>query len=231
MKILAVADVPSLSLETQVETSPERYRSIDCIVSCGDLDREYLEYLVDNLKKPLFFILGNHQFESSQYSESGSLEYNYYAGGGTDLHGRVEEFGNYLMVGFGGSMWYNGKPNQYTESEMSRVIKQVERKILWIHLQDKMLGRKAKDVIVISHAPPANVHDQPDIPHRGFKCFHHFIKRINPLIWMHGHIHMVDAFKNQVTLLEQTTTVINVFSCKVVEIADRHIDVHSHCIV
>src|ERR1035437_2004581 len=112
MKILAVSDIPSASLETQVESVPERYRDIDCIVSCGDLDREYLEYLGDRLNKPLFFILGNHQFETSQYRESDASSY---AGGSTDLHARIEEFGDFLMVGFGGSMWYNGKPNQYTE--------------------------------------------------------------------------------------------------------------------
>ena len=131
MKILAVSDVPSLSLETLVETAPERYADIDCVVSCGDLDREYLEFIVDGLKKPLFFILGNHQFETSQYRETNiGGKYGNYAGGSTDLHGRAEVFGDYLMVGFGGSIWYNGKPNQYTEQAMARIVKQVERKIL-----------------------------------------------------------------------------------------------------
>jgi hypothetical protein len=232
MKILAVSDVPSLSLEAQVENTPERYGALDCIVSCGDLDREYLEYLVDGLKKPLFFILGNHQFETLQYREAGSGgKYKNYAGGSTDLHGRAEEYGDYLMVGFGGSIWYNGKPNQYTEKEMSRIVKQVERKVLWARLQDKLRGRKEKDVIVISHAPPENVHDQPDVAHRGFKCFHHFIKRVKPIIWMHGHIHLADALRNQVTLLEKQTTVLNVYGCKMVDISDRHIDVHSQCAI
>lgn len=228
MKILAVSDAPSLSLETQVDAAPERFRDIDCIVSCGDLGRDYLDFIVDGLRKPFFFVLGNHKLEPDQCDLTKNVCP--YAGGTTVLHGTAEAFGNYLIVGFSGSMWYNGKPNQYTEAQMTRLVKHMERKIKWMRLEDKLRRRKPKEVIVISHAPPADVHDQPDLAHRGFKCFHHFIQAVKPLVWMHGHIHLTSAYKNQVTLLDRTT-VINVFSCKIVDIDHRQIDVHSHCSV
>jgi len=234
MKILAVSDEPSHSLETLIADKPGQYKDIDIVVSCGDLSDDYLEYVVDGINRDFYFISGNHPFEvSGDYFEPQKTTFSSrgvkYIAGEADLHGRIEVLGNYMLVGFGGSIWYNGEENQFTEEEMAKVVKNVERNISWQRLQDKLFRRQPKDVIVISHAPIAGVHDQPDRAHRGFKCFEGFVKKISPLLWLHGHIHMVNQHINQVSLVG-STTVVNAFGCKVLDIKSKSIQVLSHCI-
>jgi Icc-related predicted phosphoesterase len=234
MKILAVSDEPSRSLEALIADKPGHYKDIDVVVSCGDLSDEYLEYVVEGIKREFYFITGNHPLKvSKDYLEpqnftfpAGGIKY---IAGEADLHGRIELFKNYILVGFGGSMWYNGEENQFTEKEMAKVVKAAERKIRWYRLQDKLFRRQPREVIVISHAPIAGVHDQPDRAHRGFKCFEGFIKNISPLLWLHGHIHMVNQYTNQISLVG-STTVVNVFGCKVLDIKSKSIQVLSHCV-
>lgn len=240
MKILAVSDVQSNGLENIVSNNPEKLKNIDIIVSCGDLGREYLEFLVDGLNKDFYFVFGNHPLEeeSKDYSSDLSDEKLWESfdtftekttkriAGSTDLHGRVEVFGGYLIAGFGGARWYNRKENQYTEKEMTNAVRNVERKIMWHRIQDKVLGKAQKEVVVISHAPILNVHDQPDVCHRGFKCFREFIDKISPLLWLHGHIHLENTHHSQITLVGQTT-VVNAYNFKIIEIDKKHIQVFS----
>src|SRR5436190_929518 len=59
MRILAISDIPERLLYD--DFSPERWRSrVDLVLSCGDLDREYLEFLVTVLDVPLLYVAGNH---------------------------------------------------------------------------------------------------------------------------------------------------------------------------
>ena len=230
MKILAVSDEPSRSLETLVNDSPEKYADVNLVVSCGDLDRSYVEFLADRLKKELFFVSGNHPGELD-YDEDLVTKKEpviMYINGRADLHGRAAAYKDYIVAGFGGSAWYNGEYNQYTEQQMSRVVKTVERKIAWHRLQDKLLGRKPKEVIVVSHAPVLGIHDLSDRPHRGFKCFKKFIDKISPLLWLHGHVHLPNQFTSQITVVG-STTVVNAFGCKIIEIHSKKIHVTSHC--
>ncbi len=233
MKILAVSDEPSRSLETLIANDPKKFGDIEVIVSCGDLDTEYLEYLVDGIGRDLFFIRGNHPLENSgEYFEPEKLAFSLrsikYIAGYADLHGRVEVYKDYIFAGFGGSIWYNGEENQYTEAEMAKVVKSVERAITWQHLQDKFMRRPQREVIVVSHAPILAVHDLSDRPHRGFKCFKGFIEKVSPLLWLHGHVHLQNQYTNQITLVD-STTVVNSFGCKVININRKDIQVVSHC--
>lgn len=228
MRILAVSDVQSLSLETLVENHPERFKNISLIISCGDLDKGYLEFLVDGINREFFFVSGNHNPEKiTDYSENFKSKKNYIAGH-SDMHGRVAVFRNYIIAGFAGSMLYNGKKNQYKEEEMAKIVNNTIRKIQWYRLRDKILGRPIKQVIVISHAPIFSIHDQPDVCHSGFKCFKAFIEKISPLLWLHGHIHLTDMRQNQISITGNTT-VVNTFGCKVLEITHNNINVISHC--
>jgi len=241
MKILAVSDVQSRSLESIVSDYPERLKDVALIVSCGDLNKGYLEFLVDGLNKELFFIYGNHKLDEDfddhfsddladrVWEEVRSFpdEVKRSVAGRVDLHGRVEVFRNYLIAGFGGTMWYNGRKNQFRENEMARVVRQVERKIRWHRLREKLFGLKRRDVIVISHAPVLHVHDQPDQCHKGFKCFRDFIRKVVPVLWLHGHVHLPDMNRNQVSLVD-STTVINVCGCKFIKIDAKYISVSPH---
>jgi Icc-related predicted phosphoesterase len=144
--------------------------------------------------------------------------------GQKDMHGRVCAYKDYLITGFGGSRWYNGCGNQFSESDMAAIVRKVIRKVRLFRLQDAILGRKQKELIVISHAPPFSVHDMPDAAHIGFKCFHKFIQKLSPLLWLHGHVHLVDPRQQQVTVVGNTT-VVNCYGYKFIKIERRKIQV------
>ena len=58
MKILVLADEENKALYDFYD--PERTRGVDLIISCGDLDHRYLEYLETMTNVPLLYVAGNH---------------------------------------------------------------------------------------------------------------------------------------------------------------------------
>ena len=106
LKILAVSDFIDTDLTRQIEDKV--FVSVDLIISCGDLDPEYLTFLRDRLSCPLFYVKGNHDI---RYTPTNPL-------GCENIHGRVISLGSLNILGLGGSIWYNGGPNQYTEAQM-----------------------------------------------------------------------------------------------------------------
>lgn len=240
MKILAVSDETNSALESLVVRSPEKLKDVNLILACGDLDRDYIEFLVDGLDKEFFFVSGNHEPDpettDGDFSGFELLDRIWDTiktsaekiirgiAGQDDLHGRVSAYRDYLVVGFGGSRWYNGRGNQFRESEMAGVVRKVITKIRLYRIHDKLLGKKRKEVIVISHASPFGIHDLPDPCHTGFKCFHKFIKKISPLLWVHGHIHLQNIRQQQVTL-SGTTTIVNCYGYKFINIERKRIEV------
>ncbi|MFH1369380.1 MAG: metallophosphoesterase [Elusimicrobiota bacterium] len=238
MKILAVSDETSNTLESMVVRSSEKLKDINLILACGDLDRDYMEFLVDGLDKEFFFVSGNHVQEEDDETYLGfeiidrlwdtiktsAEKIIKCIAGQEDLHGRVSVFRDYLIAGFGGSRWYNGRGNQFKESEMARVVNKVITKIRFFRMHDKLLGLKRKEIIVISHAPPSGVHDQSDLPHTGFKCFHKLIKKMSPLLWLHGHVHLQNARQSQITMAGNTT-VVNCCGYKFIKVERKKIQV------
>jgi len=239
MKILAVSDVQSQSLEDMIDRNPEKFNQVDCIISCGDLESDYLSNVVEKLKLKFIFVSGNHVFrddacDESEKNQLSSLPADYWfrprlcIAGAQDIHRRVEIFGDYIFTGFGGSTLYNRKENQFTEGQMQKIVNSVARKIWLIRLMGIFLRKKRKEIIVLSHAPVAGIHDLPDIPHRGFECFKKFIKRFKPVLWMHGHVDPTGITKPQITISGETT-IVNVFGCKIIDITEKEVAVKSHC--
>ena len=58
MKALLVSDAESRALWDYYR--PERVEGVDVIISCGDLKKEYLEFLVTMTSKPVLYVPGNH---------------------------------------------------------------------------------------------------------------------------------------------------------------------------
>ncbi len=59
MKILCVSD----NVLPQMEDSKllrKNYEGVDLCISCGDMPAPYLEYIVEVLNVPLFYVRGNH---------------------------------------------------------------------------------------------------------------------------------------------------------------------------
>ena len=196
MKILTVSDRVEPILNDSFDTN--RFSGIDLIVSCGDLPPEYLTVISNRVKAPLFFVKGNHDIRYDLKPPDGCV----------NLHGRLVQFQGLKILGLEGSRWYNGGPNQYTERQMRRIIRNLKIGIWW----------KGGVDMVISHASPRHVHDEEDRCHKGFKSFHRLIARYAPKYFIHGHIHArFDKFADRLTIIENTK-VINSYGYTILEV-------------
>ena len=194
MRILAIADTPERFLYDVFEPKDWRGR-VDLVLSCGDLVREYLEFLVTELAVPLLYVPGNHDTAYREYPPEGC----------ENLDERLVTVGGLRIAGVGGSMNYNAGSDsyQYTEREMAWR--------LWL------LGwrvRRAGGVdTMVSHAAPLHgdpTFDATDRPHRGSAGFRRFIGRHQPRFWLHGHNHLFDSRIPRVSQIA-ATVVINAY--------------------
>lgn len=187
----------------------ERLKDIDFVISCGDLPNYYLEFIVSTLNKPLFYVMGNH-FNNGVHTENGLSQR--HPEGCIDIDGKIVEFDNIVMAGFAGSMRYNNGNYQYTDSQMQLKAFRLRAR-LFIR---KLLGKRGIDIIV-THAPPFEIHDGEDLCHRGFKVFKELIDIYKPKFFIHGHTHLYgvdNKWKTQVG----NTEVINAYGFRIIEI-------------
>ncbi len=168
MRILAVSDQECPALYDYYV--PGRLDSYDLILACGDLKAQYLSFLVTMARCPVLYVPGNHdeRFEAEPPE------------GCDGIDGKLVVYRGLRILGLGGCYRYHPGPHQYTDGEMRRKIRKL-RFDLWRH--------KGVDV-VITHAPPAGVGDQPDPAHRGFEAFLELIDKYHPQYLLHGHVHL-----------------------------------------
>jgi Icc-related predicted phosphoesterase len=79
---------------------------------------------------------------------------------------------------------------------------------------------RAVDVL-ITHAPPRDVNDRDDPPHRGFRVLRRFLAWFQPAYHLHGHIHLYDR-NEPAEATFAGTRVINVYPYRVVEFGTDH---------
>jgi Icc-related predicted phosphoesterase len=188
MRILAVSDKRHRALYDYFDKN--RWKDVDLVLSCGDLDAAYLSFLVTMIHTPLLYVPGNHDESFEEHPPEGC----------DSIDGKVVEIKGVRVGGLGGSMWYNGKDLQFTEKQMSRKVKK------FIRSAHKHSGLD----VFISHAPPRGIHDLPDQCHTGFFAFHHIIEKLNPVVFLHGHNHEVYSRNDRETVVEGVR-VVNVF--------------------
>ncbi len=169
MYILAISDERHRALYDSFD--PQRWKDIDLVLSCGDLDAKYLSYIVTVFNVPLLYVPGNHDQSYLNNPPEGC----------DSIDGRAIDIKGVTIGGLGGSNWYNGKEFQYTEKQMSRRAKKITR-------QAKKLA--ALDILV-THAPPKGIHDLKDQCHTGFSAFRDLMKNLKPKFLVHGHNHEI----------------------------------------
>ena len=196
MKILAISDEESPSLWDYYK--PEKLEGVELILSCGDLKKEYLEFLVTMTGKPLLYVPGNHD-KNYETDPPGGCEC---------LDGRVMTCKGLRIAGLGGSARYNPGPYQYTEKEMRRRAAKL-RFAIW---------RAGGVDIFISHAPPLGYGDADDYAHRGFQTFVDLIDRYHPRLFLHGHVHLRYGFQIPRTCTRGATTIHNVVGWQILEV-------------
>lgn len=187
MKILLISDQEDPFLWDYYK--PGRLAPYDLILSAGDLKPSYLRFLVTMARAPLFYVHGNHD-----------VCYETDVPEGCDcVDGRFTVCQGLRILAFGGCMWYNGKPFQYTEKQMERQIRKTRRAV-----------RKAGGVdIILTHAPAQGIGDGEDPAHRGFACFTRLIEEYRPKYFIHGHQHLNYGSRSRRVSKYGDTTVIN----------------------
>jgi uncharacterized protein len=216
MKLLCVADhidpfIYSMGLK-------ERFADVDLVLSAGDLSLEYYDYIVSILNKPLFFVFGNHHLEQARRAHaagdlSAELPTSWQHGSGaTCLQGRVVRAKQLLLAGLGGSNWYNGGENQYTDTGMFFAILRILPGLLW----NRITRGRFLDILV-THAPPYGINDLPDPCHTGFRVFLWFMRAFRPRFLVHGHVHLYD--RNAAREAQYgATTVVNAYDHAVIRL-------------
>ena len=199
MKALLISDVESTALWDYFR--PERLGDADLIISCGDLKREYLEFLVTMANRPVFYVPGNHDEAYVKTPPEGC----------ENLDDRVVTYRGVRFLGLGGCKRYNQETYQYTEDEMARRVRRAGRQI-----------RKAGGVdVVLTHAAPTGCGDRPDPAHRGFDCFLSLMDRYEPPFLVPGHLHMTYDRDVPRRVTYGKTTVINAYERYMLEIPER----------
>lgn len=175
MKILAVSDqrLPRLH---NADFLRRQYSDVNAVVSCGDLDVDYLDFIVSVLSVQLYYVRGNHDHhEHHQHF------------GGIDLHRRLILANGITMAGLEGSINYNNSGVQYSDGAMAVTVLSMMPLMLFRRLTNK----HAVDLFV-AHSPPRHVNDAVDRAHRGFRAFRWLIRWGKPRYFIHGHIDLYD---------------------------------------
>jgi Icc-related predicted phosphoesterase len=199
MKLLSLSDQ---TLEFIYNPSvKDRFADVDFVLGCGDLPYYYLEYLVDQLGKPVFFVRGNHA-ATIEYSQG---EERMGPWGAVDLHRKVVNFQGLLIAGFEGSVRYRQGPFMYTQSEMWSMVLNITPRLMF----NRVRYGRSLDVLA-THSPPWGIQDQKDPAHQGFKAFRWLLKVFKPRYHFHGHIHVYSKETPVLTSFKDTL-VINTY--------------------
>ena len=167
MRILAVADEESKYFYDYY--SPGKLDGFDLILACGDLRKEYLEFLATLAHCPVLYVHGNHDdsFDAAP------------PGGCICVEDQIYTYRGVRILGLGGSYRYRDGTHMYTESQMARRIRKLKFR-LW---------RSGGFDILMTHAPARHINDFDALPHRGFVCFTNLLEQYRPKYFVHGHIH------------------------------------------
>lgn len=188
MRILAVADEEARIFYNFYK--PGMLEEFDVILACGDLHKNYLEFLVTLAHCPVLYVPGNHDDGYEKDPPEGC----------TCIDGMIYEYQGVRFLGLGGS--YRYRPNgvyMYTEREMKHRISK-----LWISL----VKHRGFDVLV-THAPAYGHGDMDNLTHRGFQCFVDLIHKYKPKYMVHGHVHKNYGMNIKTVSQFEDTTIIN----------------------
>jgi hypothetical protein len=208
VKILTLADVEVDSLYSPLV---RHYAGgVECILSCGDLPLDYLEYVMTMLGRPLYYVHGNH---AQQVVDPQTGKINEELVGAANLHGRVANQHGLLIAGLEGCQRYKPGPHQYSQREMYVLVARLGLR-LW---RNRLRYGRALDIL-ITHAPPRGIHDEPDLTHRGFAAYLALMRMFKPRYLVHGHTHIYRNDQERCARYLETD-VINTFGYQVLEVA------------
>lgn len=206
MKILAVSDQVIDRLYST--TVKQAYPDVEMVIGCGDLPYAYLEFLLSVLNVPMLYVPGNHDPLYKPNVEG------FYVGGAINLDREVMCSKGLLFAGLGGSVFYPpGSANQYSQSSMFTRVYQLLPKIF---LAQRKYNRPLD--ILITHSPPAGVHDDDDPTHRGLRALNFLLRWAKPRFMLHGHTMFYRQNLQSHITRYYSTDVMNVYPFRVFDV-------------
>ena len=199
IRILALSDEPDPSLDSAATRAG--LGAIDLVIGAGDLQPEYLSFVVDAFGAPLRYVRGNHDVGSAWTHTERSLLPEPMPDATL-----VDEAG-LRLIGFSGSPTYSGRGLEVPAHGMWRRVL-----LAWLR------AAHARPVLVVSHAPPRDVNDDDDEAHRGFTAFRWLTSRLEPPLWLHGHTALVRRGIDQRSVTHNGTLFYNCTGATLIEL-------------
>lgn len=201
IRLLAASDVREPAME--VEANRLALEPLDGIVGCGDLDPRWLAFLADAFAAPLVYVRGNHDRGGDWDENRPVVPDPLRPGGVTRLAG----------VALAGLEWPNvdGTGNRRRPDLAWRHAV----RLVWTSIR-RRIGGAGEPLLVISHAPPEGSGDAPDVYHRGFPAYRWLLRRLRPVLWLHGHT--TTASVQTLETRAGPTTLINVTGAVLIEL-------------
>jgi Icc-related predicted phosphoesterase len=168
MKILAVSDEESAYIWDYFDRSA--FNGVELAVSCGDLHRDYLEFIATMLPVPLLYVPGNHDKKFITDPPGGCI----------NIDGRVEVCKGLRVCGLGGCLSQNPRAAyEYSEPVMAKRAQKLKRAV----------SRAGGLDILVTHAPAEGLGDGTDAFHKGFSVFRKMLEEYRPRLHVFGHQH------------------------------------------
>src|SRR5215207_2050225 len=155
VRVLAVAD------EISAVQSRVRDLRVDLVLAAGDLPWSYLESLASLIDAPAAFVPGNHDPRTTGGAGPRGL---------VNLDGRVLTVGGLRIAGLGGCVRHNDGPHQYTQKEYDRRARRLVKDAV----------RSEPVDVLLTHAPPLGLGDEPDPCHVGISALHDVLQALRP---------------------------------------------------
>lgn len=195
MKILTISDEEVMKFYDFYQEG--MFEEYDMILACGDLKRQYLEFIATMAHCPVFYVRGNHDDSYESMPPEGCI----------CIEDTIQVYRGVRIMGLGGSYKYREGINFYTEKEMKRRIRK-----MWFYLR----RNKGFDIL-LTHAPAYGLNDFDTLSHRGFACFIDLLEKYHPKYFVHGHIHKNYGIDIPQRSAYGDTTVINASGYCVIE--------------
>ena len=196
LRLLAVSDEVERAFD--FESNRIALEPLDAILGAGDLEPDYLQFLADAYHVPLLYVRGNHDRGANWEALKVNLP--------RRIDGRIETIGGIHIAGMS---WPGSQRGQAQRDSYS-----AWQQALGLFFRSRL---RRKPTIMLSHVPPRGLGDTPeDYYHRGFSAYHWLCRRINPVLWVHGHTSL--AMRNDWRVQWGDTTLINVTGAVLIEI-------------
>lgn len=197
LRLLAVSDEPDRALD--FESNRAGLGRLDALLGCGDLEPDYLAFLADAFCVPLLYVRGNHDRGAGWESRREHLP--------RPLGRPAQRIGGATLVGLS---WPGDDGARALRDDLA-----AWRQALGLVLRPP----RGRPLIMLSHVPPEGLGDSPeDAYHRGFGAYHWLCRRLDPVLWLHGHTTM--AAKREWRVRWGSTTLVNVTGAVLVQIGE-----------